>query len=373
MTAALEHWPIALRVVCGCLVAEPSEATLELAAEMTPAQWHNFTHLACVRHRVAQVVGLHVDSLGAPPATVEEIRRETRTCTIETLRQGAALRELLARLAEVDVNPVVLKGLPLAEHLYGSAGNRHARDIDILVPPAQIGAAAGVLTALDYAPAPQYRLRGRLVGTRALAEECYDLEYHGGRISLPIELHWRTSHYAGWPDFTGDEKLTQTQNTSLGPVRVPNDGANLVYLAGHGSMHAWARLKWLADIGRLAHVRGQEGLEQDLELSRQLGGEAPLALALRLSHQVLGSPLPASLAARPSGTTRLEAQMCRVIEAPEIAPGTWRYKLSANIVSLQLADGPAQVMGVLRYAVWRRLRLGMAGLVSSFGGRPALQ
>lgn len=373
MSSAPEGWPKALRVLCGCLTGPPDAATHALAAQLAEPEWHNLVHLACTRHRVAPVLALHLSDLGAPPAAVEDIRRETRVSSIQTLRQGAALRDLLAELDNAGVSPVVLKGLPLAEHLYASAGNRHARDIDILVPPSAIHASADVLHRLDYAPAPQYRLRGRLVGTRALAEECYDLEYHGGRTPLPVELHWRTSHYAGWPDFTEDPNLTQVQQTSIGPVRVPVDGANLIYLAGHGSMHAWARLKWLADIGRLAELRGAAGLEDDMILARRLGGEMPLALALRLSNQVFGTPLPAELERAGSSSVRLETQMLRVIATPEIAPGTWRYRLSANVVSLQLANGPAQVLGVLRYAVWRRLRLGMAGLLGALGGRPALQ
>ena len=102
MSVAPEDWPTALRVLSGCMDTDPSEETRALAAQMTPADWHNFAHLACVRHRVAPVVSLYAEALGAPPATVEEIRRETRACTIETLRQGAALKELLEKLADVD-------------------------------------------------------------------------------------------------------------------------------------------------------------------------------------------------------------------------------------------------------------------------------
>ena len=370
---APQNFPRALRLLCGCLDVELSADTRELAGQMTEADWHSFTYLACTRHRVAPVVAMHVDTLGAPAGTVEEIRQETRLCTLETLRQSAGLQEILSEFSEIGIDPVVLKGLPLAEGLYGSAGHRHARDIDVLVAPAQIGPAAKVLDRLGYAPVPQYHLRGRLVGTQALAQECYDLEYFGGRGHLSVELHWRTSHYAGWPDFTGTPELTETQQTSLGPIRVPTTGANLIYLAGHGSMHAWARLKWLADIGRLARLRGADGLAEDLKLARTLGGQTPLVLALRLAHRVMGSPLPTGLGASSSSLRKLEEQMLGVIIAPEVMPGTWRYKLSANVVSLQLADGPTQILGVLRYAVWRRLRLGAAGLLNALGGRFALR
>lgn len=373
MSQPPDDWPLALRVLCGCLGTALAPGTAALAATMRPADWNSFLYLATIRHRVAPVVATHLSALNPPPEVAEELSRDVRFCTLETLRQGAALRELLASAGEAGITPVILKGIPLAEKLYGAAGNRHARDIDLLVGPSQIRTMAGILDELGYAPAPVYRLRGRLVGTRALAQECYDLEYVGGRGHLPVEIHWRTSHYAGWPDFTGSEALTEAQDTSIGTVRVPTDSANLVYLAGHGSMHAWARLKWLADIGRLAMIRGEEGLAADVALAGQLGGQGALSLSLRLAHRVMGSPLPEALGTPSPQMARLEQQMLGVISAPEIAPGTWRYRLSANIVSLQLADGPRQVMGVLRYAIWRRLRLGGAGLLQQIGLRPALQ
>ncbi|MFK7945347.1 MAG: nucleotidyltransferase family protein [Paracoccaceae bacterium] len=372
MSVAPESWPIALRVLSGCLDTDLTDATRRLAQTMTDADWHSLVHLACTRHRVAPVIALHLDDLGAPPGTIEEVRQETRACALETLRQGAALKELLSQLSDAAVDAVILKGLPLGERLYGAAGNRHARDIDILIPPAQIQPAAAILDRLGYTPAPVYRLRGKLVGSNALAQECYDLEYVGGRGHLSVELHWRTSHYAGWPDFTEEADMTRAQDTSFGPVRVPSDPANLIYLAGHGSMHAWARLKWLADIGRLARIRGAEALAEDMALAGRLGGQVPLALALRLAHRVMGSPLPKGLERPTPQIAKLEKQMLRVVAAPEIAPGTWRYRWSANVVSLQLAEGPAQVVGVLRYAIWRRLRLGAAGLVHALGGRPAV-
>lgn len=372
MTAEISDWPMALRLLCGCLGSELSEHTRALAKRMTQADWHVFVHLACTRHRVAPVVAPHLPSLEAPPVATESIRQDARASTLGALRQTAALKDLLAELGAIGVEPVVLKGMPLAERLYGGAGNRHARDIDILVPPGKIHPAAQVLNHLGYVPAPHYRLRGTLVGTRALAQECYDLEYFGGRGRLTVELHWRTSHYAGWPDFTEDADMTQVQETAIGPIRVPSDSANLVYLAGHGSMHAWARLKWLADLGRFATLRGEEALAEDMTLAAHVGGQPPLELGLRVAHRVMGSPLPMGLAPASPRMSRLEDQMLRVISVPENAPGTWRYRLSANVLSLQLAQGPAQVAGVLRYAVWRRLRLGVAGLWHALGRQPAL-
>lgn len=373
MSAAPETWPLALRVLCGCLGAETTEDTRALAGQMSRADWNSFVYLACGRHRVAPVVATQLGALSPPPGVADELRREVRQCTIETLRQGAALNEILAEFAQAGIDPVILKGIPLAERLYGAAGNRHARDIDILVRPTNIACAAGILDRLGYVPAPVYRLRGLLVGTRALAQECYDLEYVGGRGHMPVELHWRTSHYAGWPDFTETPELTEMQNTAHGPVRVPTDPANLIYLAGHASMHAWARLKWLADIGRLAAIRGEAGLTTDLELADRLGGKLPASLGLRLAHRLMGTPLPPALLHPGAQVIRLEDQMMAVIAAPEADPGGWRYKLSANLLSLRLAEGPAQVMGVVRYAIWRRLRLGSAGLMHRLGLRPSLQ
>ena len=53
-----------------------------------------------------------------------------------------------------------------------------------------------------------------------------------------------------------------------------------------------------------------------------------------------------------------------------VCPGQPKARIGFYTWHLRLAEGPAQTLGVLRYALWRRLRLGLAGLTHP-GGRGA--
>jgi hypothetical protein len=62
-----------------------------------------------------------------------------------------SLVRILSGLHEVGIEPVLLKGAAsLIDGLYGHPAERIVGDIDLLVPPAQIDAAASRLHALDY-------------------------------------------------------------------------------------------------------------------------------------------------------------------------------------------------------------------------------
>ena len=47
---------------------------------------------------------------------------------------------------------------------------------------------------------------------------------------------------------------------------------------------------------------------------------------------------------------------------PGLEPESLRYKLATHRAVLGLAETRKQATGVFRYAVWRRMRLGWAGL-----------
>ena len=70
------------------------------------------------------------------------------------VNQLAVARNALiaARLAEVGIPVLMLKGFPLAVRHYGDLGARPMEDLDLLVPPESIGAAAEALAALGFAP-----------------------------------------------------------------------------------------------------------------------------------------------------------------------------------------------------------------------------
>ncbi len=67
------------------------------------------------------------------------------------------------------------------------------------------------------------------------------------------------------------------------------------YLCVHGATHAWARLKWLADVAALLRKVGPEETERLYRRSIELGAGRSSAQALMLCARLLQLPLPSKL------------------------------------------------------------------------------
>lgn len=333
--------------------------------------WQAFTHLILGRHHAAPLVIRNADALDLPGDVARTLRAEAGRNARDTLGQIGVTREIVAALRAEGIEPVVMKGWPMAERLYGAAGHRRARDIDLVVPPEEMPRTAAILGGLGYVFLPDHAREARLIDTSALRDECHAVAFMNADASLSIELHWRTNLFPGWPDLIADPANTMRQQTGIGPVTVPAPAADLIYLAGHGARHLWTRLKWLADVAWLAERRGAEALEEDLARARAARAWFTTAHALGLAHRLMQSPLPPSLARPTRRLVRHEARALALIADPKAVPGEVRYKLQTNLAALRLAESVGQVGGVLRYAVVRRLRLGMAGLSQRTAPGPA--
>ena len=110
------------------------------------------------RHRLAPLVlgGLEsCDSADLPAGVIEELRRQTLAAVQRSLAQIAELTRLSRLFAAGGIRFLTLKGVVLSAQLDGKGGQRGARDIDLLIDPAQLAAAEAVLAHAGYHSAEQ--------------------------------------------------------------------------------------------------------------------------------------------------------------------------------------------------------------------------
>lgn len=353
-------WSRPLRLVAALLSVD---GVCPVEAEgLSAAEWARFADLVIDRQRVAPQVAPRLADLPVPPDVARRIGDEVQRNARLTLLGMAELRRVLSEFAGIGVTPIVLKGFPLGEALYGSAAGRHSRDLDLLIPAGAVAGCGAALSRLGYRVAAEHTRRGRLLGSRALTGECNDIAFEHADSPLAVELHWRPTHPRFWPDPLGCPGAVVTRRTGIGDLLVPSDEANMIYLALHGAMHRWGRLKWLADMARLAQRRGPEMLSADLARARDERAWRPVALALRLAGRLLGAPLPRELSGPPRALARSEADAMHWVASEEAAAATLRGRLGFYTAGLRLADGTAQRLGIVRYASWRHLRLMAADL-----------
>ena len=256
------------------------------------ADWPATARLA-MHHRVGTLFLKALRSNGVAPggATVgAELARRRRRDVQRGMRQLDVMRRATAGLAERGIPALVLKGLPLGQRLYGSPFAKSSIDVDLLVAPDRFSAAGRVLCDLGWRRSvPDYReTPARARWRDALKAHVFtasgeDLELHRRLLANPFLFNApfeRLHADAATVEIGGRRFLT------LG------DADQLLYLACHGSLSYWRRLKWLCDFAALL------GAVDDLAVERAVAGgrrrlEGVVAPALRLCREALHVETPA--------------------------------------------------------------------------------
>ena len=263
------------------------------------ADWPALASLAG-HHRVSTLFldGLRRGGVRLPdPGVARALARQRQRDTLRGMRQLDAMERVTAGFAAAGIPSLVLKGLPLGQRLYGRPFAKSSIDIDLLVPEGTFAAAAGTLRALGWRRVmPDFReTRARMRWYDAV-EKDHVFTGAGGKIELhprllanPVLLN---------PPFARLAAGALTVKVGHGRFRTLGDADQLLYLACHGTMHYWFRLKWLCDVAALLRTAEDEAVEQAVARGRSGRIENFLAATLRLCREDLQVEAPKSAAVR---------------------------------------------------------------------------
>ena len=300
-----------LRLALGTGAREADLASLHRVAD-----WDALGDLA-KRHHVSSLLLLGIPAASAArgqraAAALSGPRRKSIT---RGLRQLATLSRVTDLLDGNGIPSLVLKGLPLSARLFGTPLARHCVDIDLLVSPAAVPAAERVLIGEgwrllkpSFPPTPER--------TRNYDRFVKDRLFVGA--GAPLELHHRLFNNPLLLDRAFDTLVANAATVQTGDRRFATLGDDdlLLYLAVHGQMHRWSRLKWLCDVAALLKTIDDHRLDaaiahcrrQDLRLAPIFGP------ALLLARELLHVELPTAAQSVPlGGRVRRGARATRAI------------------------------------------------------------
>jgi hypothetical protein len=255
---------------------------------------------ALLRHASSQgVTTLLYRGLGlcgeesVPPAVRAELKAAYQGNVARSRLLVQDLVELLDRFAAAGIPVLPLKGVSLAESLYGDVALRACVDLDVLVPRAVVGDAFRVLGAIGYEPKGDDPRDGADINwllasnvahafVRARAGATWLLELHWDLVwrwradTLATDDLWRTAEQATFWGATGYRLSAEWE---------------LIYLAVHAAHHRWSMLKWLVDIHELCLMRAIDW-EKVRDLAARLGWGKALRLTLSICRSLLDTPVP---------------------------------------------------------------------------------
>jgi hypothetical protein len=175
---------------------------------------------------------------------------------------------------------------------YGHLALRTYSDLDLLVAPEDVPAAARVLERGGYASTHRFSPAQDAVFRRTDG----DYPYRHPHTAALVELHCHVSSARFCVPLPTAELIARARPVAIGGGEVPAPADDDLFLALclHGAKHRWSRLEWLAAAAALA-VRA--GLEFGAILARAsaIGAGRTVLLALLLMRGALRITLPPSI------------------------------------------------------------------------------
>jgi hypothetical protein len=229
-------------------------------------------------------------NLDMPEAFRQRLADETQAIAQHNLRLTAELLDLVPGFARREIPVLVWKGPALAMAAYGNLALRGFYDLDLLVAPGAIPAAAGVLVESGYSIAHQSP--DALHSIHLAGEYHFPFRKRDGGIALELHAAMVPYYFAEGPRFTGLWKRRAVCALGWGSLPVLGLEDLVLSLALHGAKHCWRQLESVAALGRLLTRSPALDWTALEDRARRLGVRRILWLALQLAETLTGIALP---------------------------------------------------------------------------------
>lgn len=272
---------------------ERLDAGVDWDALLESARVHGLLSLVYHRLRALEFRGV--------PGTIR--RRLTDTFGVNAIRNELLTKELISVLTQLEAAgvPVIpLKGIVLAESVYGDSALRVCADLDVLIQPKHLQECLRILCSYGYqdrlADPAFVRLVSRYGKDCALMRE-------EGRLTYPLQIH--CGLICGGPaerDLLADVWREATPRPfHSAPAHAMSAEWEFLYLAAHAARHGMFPFKWLVDLDWLL-VRGALDWKAIQAKARTRGWQRVVESCLAACAELLETPIPEPFATASTAT-----------------------------------------------------------------------
>jgi hypothetical protein len=254
--------------------------------------WPKFLH-AAHRQKCLAAVYRYVCDLGlermVPSEVAEVLKSEHNLAQAMYAKKLAELKRLIGTLQSDGVDPVVIKGIPLAVRLYTDPALRVSKDIDLLCKTEDLDRVERLLEATGY-----FRYEGRITHEEYRKHHYHFVYVLGEHADSVVEVHWNLRQ----PD-KGDliamdavrQRARVVEIDGRG-VRTFDDSDALWQLGVNLSYEGFLDLRDLADLRRLSLQMSDGDWIRLADFSRQNGTYNEFSTALAVSERAFGRFVP---------------------------------------------------------------------------------
>jgi hypothetical protein len=255
-------------------------SAIHRACEARP-NWNEYLHLVD-RHRTPALSWAalkRVPSVQIPEQVQRELQKRSDACRLQATFHLQLLAGVLKGLNRSGIGVMPLKGPLLSLLLYGDAGLRHSKDLDIFVPQEEIPQTHACLEKMGWLVSAEYSSLSQRQWEATLRHDQH-IGYVLSQRGCQLEVHWRNGWYLSPKT---DHYWVRSEKSELFgcSYRAMNHSDLAIYLCSHGSAHGWFRAKWLGDLARM-HCDGLVDWSEVLAHASAIGQDRPVLLCLRL-------------------------------------------------------------------------------------------
>ena len=282
------------------LASEDQAEACRLLAE--PLAWQLITRSA-YEEGVYPAVARNLRRLGwrhVPEATRNELEAAERLNAARNALLVRGLGRVLERFDREGISVMPLKGVALADSLYGDLGLRVCSDLDILVPRSAVPHAFELLQADGYEQVDRSQVKPSDIDFLARSAMEFGFTPPASAFPYLLELHWDIAwRWRGDAAIVDDlwgaarrRQFWRIEAWTLSPEW------ELLYLTVHAARHRWQGLKWLVDIHEVC-TRAKFDWETVTDKAHRFGLDRALEISLSACRVLFGTPLPPAYAERP--------------------------------------------------------------------------
>lgn len=280
-----------------CLVLARAQLGLDLQEQACrlltrPLRWRRIIEVGKT-HGVLPLVYRNLQMLGFPgvPTQVQtELESLYKINGFRNVHLVEETAEVLKLLGGAGIPTIPLKGVTLAESLYGDSALRVCSDIDILVPRSNVSEAFRLLCNRGY----RADFTEKFFADHLLRENIeYSLTREERGFRYYLELHWGMMLGPRFDKAAVDDLWAEARpKIYFGiPAYTLSLEWELLFLSVHAARHRWGELKWLVDIHEVC-TRGVVDWEKLAEKAERLRLEHLVRLSLAACHALFGTPAP---------------------------------------------------------------------------------
>ncbi|MGH9503138.1 MAG: nucleotidyltransferase domain-containing protein [Terriglobales bacterium] len=281
-----------------CLLLARGELTSEVRSRIldslaTPLRWPTVMERAR-SHQVYPLLYRNLRELGFP-GVPEAVQTELKGLFLANALRNRLLAEELSRLlrllSEAGVRVIPLKGVALAQSLFGDPAARVCADIDILVPPTDLGHAMDVIFASGYRTEHGDPFFSKLLLRHG---RHHDVVRDQLGISFHLEVHWNLVQHSSRNEAAVNDLWADARPRDFfgAPAFSLTPEWEFLYLSIHAADHEWQCLKWLVDIHQLASS-GVVDWDKTMRKAERFEIDFVLRQTLAASSLLFGTPVPA--------------------------------------------------------------------------------